>query len=370
MKIRTKIVGSGLVSLFFALLLGGIGLWGYNAMIDALAQNETSISAMRKHMEADMMHDAIRGDVLAALLVAPGDAAGAKEVTEAFDEHSERMRKVIAENAEARLPGTISQTIAELKPQADAYIASAKQVIGKALSGAQDGRALRAEFDKAFEALEERNEAVSELIEDQAKSSREHQDHSIHTSERWLIVTLLATCVALALLSWSLLKAVLTPLNKIILNTQAISQGDLQHSMGAHGDDELGQLQSVIEQMQSNLRQMIATIRSQSDGLHGTSRTLGDTARQIVSSADQQAHSATSMAASMEQMIANISQINQHADSARTISAQSEQLASSGGQVILGVVEGMNRIAEVVNQSSGKITALDASSEDIHSIIK
>ncbi len=84
---------------------------------------------------------------------------------------------------------------------------------------------MRAEFDTAFSALEERNEAVSELIENQAQSSREHQDSSIHTSERWLIVTLLATCVALALLSWSLLKAVLTPLNKIILNTQAISQG-------------------------------------------------------------------------------------------------------------------------------------------------
>ena len=365
MKIRTKIIGSGFVSLFFTLLLGGIGVWGYHSMTEALVQNETSISAMRKHMEADMMHDAIRADVLAALLVAPGDTQAAKEVTEAFDEHTQRMRKVIAENAEAKLPKEVAQAIVELKPQVETYIDKAKQVIAKALSGAQDGRALRAEFDTAFSALEERNEAVSELIENQAQSSREHQDSSIQTSQTWLILTLLATCVALVLLSWSLLKAVLTPLNKIILNTQAISQGDLQRSMGAHGKDELGQLQSVIEQMQANLRQMIATIRNQSDELHGTSRTLGDTARHIVSSADQQAHSATSMAASMEQMMANISQIHQHADSARAISAQSEQLASSGGQVILGVVEGMNRIAEVVNQSSGKITALDASSEAV-----
>lgn len=370
MKIRTKVIGSGLVSLSFALLLGGIGLWGYHSMTEALVQNETSISAMRKHMEADMMHDAIRADVLAALLVKPGDAQGAKEVLEAFDEHTQRMRKVIAENAEAKLPGDVAKAIVELKPQVETYIDKAKQIIGKALGGTQDGHALRAEFDGAFSALEERNEAVSELIENQAQSSREHQDHSIQTSERWLIATLLATCVALALLSWSLLKAVLTPLNKIILNTQAISQGDLQRSMGAQSKDELGQLQGVIEQMQSNLRQMIATIRSQSDELHGTSQNLGNTARQIVSSADQQAQSATSMAASMEQMMANISQIHQHADSARTISAQSEHLASSGGQVILGVVEGMNRIAEVVNQSSSKITALDASSEDIHSIIQ
>src|SRR3546814_15392188 len=116
------------------------------------------------------------------------------------------------------------------------------QVIGKALAGAQDGRALRTEFDGAFSALEERNEAVSELIESQAHATRENQDHSIQTSERWLVFTLLATCVALALLSWSLLKAVLTPLNKIILNTQSISHGALQRSMGAKSKDELGQL--------------------------------------------------------------------------------------------------------------------------------
>jgi len=370
MKIRTKVIGSGLVSLSFALLLGGIGLWGHHSMTDSLAENETSISAMRKHMEADMMHDAIRADVLAALLVAPGDAQGAKEVLEGFDEHSQRMRKVIAENAEANLPADIAKAIVELKPQVDTYIDKAKQIIGKVLGGAQDVQALRTEFNAAFSVLEERNEAVSELIENQAQNARERQDDSIQSSGYWLIMTVLATCVALALLSWNLLKAVLTPLNKIILNTQAISQGDLQRSMGAQSKDELGQLQGVIEQMQINLRQMIATIRNQSDELHGTSRTLGDTARQIVSSADQQALSATSMAASMEQMMANISQIHQHADSARTISAQSEQLASSGGQVILGVVEGMSRIAEVVNQSSSKITALDASSEDIHSIIQ
>lgn len=168
MKIRTKIIGSGLVSLSFALLLGGIGLWGYHSMTEALVQNETSISAMRKHMEADMMHDAIRADVLAALLVKPGDAQGAKEVLEAFDEHTQRMRKVIAENAEAKLPGDVAKAIGELKPQVETYIDKAKQIIGKALSGSQDGHALRAEFDKAFSALEERNEAVSELIENQA----------------------------------------------------------------------------------------------------------------------------------------------------------------------------------------------------------
>ncbi|WP_204280605.1 hypothetical protein, partial [Providencia stuartii] len=37
----------------------------------------------------------------------------------------------------------------------------------------------------------------------------------------------------------------------------------------------------------------------------------------------------------------------------------------SGGQVFLNVVEGMSRIADVVNQSSTSITALGQSSDEI-----
>ncbi|WP_375139700.1 methyl-accepting chemotaxis protein [Pseudomonas japonica] len=72
----------------------------------------------------------------------------------------------------------------------------------------------------------------------------------------------------------------------------------------------------------------------------------------------------------MEQMMANITQVADHADTARGLSAQSEALAGSGGQVILGVVGSMTRIAEVVSQSSSSIVSLDASSEEIHSIIQ
>ncbi|WP_409077205.1 methyl-accepting chemotaxis protein [Pseudomonas sp. MRSN 12121] len=72
----------------------------------------------------------------------------------------------------------------------------------------------------------------------------------------------------------------------------------------------------------------------------------------------------------MEQMISNIAQVAEHARNAQDISAQSESLAGSGGQVILGVVDGMAHIAEAVNQSSQSITALGQSSEEIHSIIQ
>lgn len=149
-----------------------------------------------------------------------------------------------------------------------------------------------------------------------------------------------------------------------------IAQGNLQEPIGVDSNDEAGQLQRALGEMQENLRQMITIIRQESEELHDTSQSIGQTSQSIVHGASQQADSATSMAASMEEMITNISQISDHADNARVISAKSEELASSGGQVILNVVEGMSRIADVVNQSSTSITALGQSSDEIHSIIQ
>ncbi|WP_308726186.1 methyl-accepting chemotaxis protein, partial [Metapseudomonas otitidis] len=149
-----------------------------------------------------------------------------------------------------------------------------------------------------------------------------------------------------------------------------IAQGNLRNNIQVESRDEAGQLMEALAQMQNSLREMIASIRLESEELRGTATTLSDTSRGIVDGANQQAESAASMAAAMEQMITNIAQIADHARNAQGISAHSEGLASSGGQVILGVVDGMNRIAEAVNSSSNTITALGRSSEEIHSIIQ
>jgi methyl-accepting chemotaxis protein len=122
--------------------------------------------------------------------------------------------------------------------------------------------------------------------------------------------------------------------------------------------------------MQGYLKQMIDTIRRESEQLQSTAQHLNGASQSIVHSAREESDNATSMAAAMEQMIHNIAQIADHARNAQAISSQSEQLASSGGQVILGVVDGMSRIAEAVNESSSTITALGQSSEEIHSIIQ
>ncbi|MND89999.1 Methyl-accepting chemotaxis protein McpS [compost metagenome] len=225
-------------------------------------------------------------------------------------------------------------------------------------------------FERAFSELEERNEALSARIEQQVASTRNASEAAVAQSLWWLGGGMLVVCGLLGLLSRQLMLAVLRPLDQSIKVARSIAQGNLGNTVVVGSNDEAGQLQQALADMQNYLRQMIETIGAESEQLRHTARGLNDTSQNMVQGTGEQSDSATNMAAAMEQMITNIDQIAEHARSAQGISAQSERLAGSGGQVILGVVEGMNRISDAVNESSVTITALGQSSEEIYSIIQ
>lgn len=370
MSFRQKMVGFAVVSVLAAASLGAIGYLGQVRLGTALAETELNASALRNHLEGDMMHDALRADVLAAFLAGNTDTAGAAQVRSDLREHAERFQRVLNANSSLPLDADIKRELGALQPTLNAYIGQTEQIVEAALRDPLAARADLSAFERAFSELEEKNEALSARIEQQVASTRSASEAAQAQSLWWLLGGIVVVCGLLGVLSRQLLVAVLRPLEQSIKVARSIAQGNLGNVIAIDSNDEAGQLQQALSDMQNYLRQMIETIRAESEQLRQTARGLNDTSQGMVQGTGEQSDSATSMAAAMEQMITNIDQIAEHARSAQTISAQSEQLAGSGGQVILGVVEGMSRISDAVNESSSTITALGQSSEEIYSIIQ
>ena len=67
MSIRQKFIAFGGLVAVIALTIGAIGYWGINRQTRELEGVVVTSLALRNHMEGDMMHDALRADVLAAL---------------------------------------------------------------------------------------------------------------------------------------------------------------------------------------------------------------------------------------------------------------------------------------------------------------
>ena len=58
------LIGTGLLT---AVIMSLVSYLGNSQMATAVNDNEVSMTALRNHLEADMMHDALRADVLSAM---------------------------------------------------------------------------------------------------------------------------------------------------------------------------------------------------------------------------------------------------------------------------------------------------------------
>ena len=297
MNIRQKMIACGAISVVAAALLGGVGYWGQMRLAEVIASSELSVSALRNHLEGDMMHDALRADVLAAFYAPAGDTAAAAQVRADLREHSQWFQRTMAANAELPLSEDIRQAIGQSLPALNAYIAQAERIVDMALNDPQAARAEMPAFEQSFSELEEKNEALSELIEQHAAQVRNDGTQATENAA-WLLITgILLVCLLLGLLTSHLMKAVLRPLGKTIAVARAIAQGNLRSTIHVESDDEAGQLQQSLADMQNYLRQMIETIRRESEQLQSTAQQLSDASQSIVHSSREESDNATSMAA-------------------------------------------------------------------------
>ncbi len=79
--IKSQLILFGALAATFIALLGGTSLFAVRQLQSALDDTTRDALAIRNHLQGDMMHDALRGDVLAGAFAAKTDDA--KALTEA-----------------------------------------------------------------------------------------------------------------------------------------------------------------------------------------------------------------------------------------------------------------------------------------------
>ncbi|MEQ7756626.1 methyl-accepting chemotaxis protein [Xanthomonas hortorum] len=189
-----------LVAALALLALGGVGYNGQRGLLAAIAAQVISSDALRNHMQADMMHDALRGDVTAALLAASrqDDAAIAAART-SLGEHATEFRQSLEANRTLPLDPALRSELEAVTPTLQAYIAAADQVMTLAETHADSGTAY-ADFNDKFGQLETRMGAISERIlalNAANRSQAEHYSQRVMWQQGGAVV-LAFVCLALA----------------------------------------------------------------------------------------------------------------------------------------------------------------------------
>ncbi|MBY5753062.1 methyl-accepting chemotaxis protein [Rhizobium leguminosarum] len=248
-SIQHKIIIASIA--IFALAGGatGVGIWSASILSKNNAEGARTAQILRNHMQADMMHDALRSDALASLL-ASNPAAGIDVDTVKADlaEHEASFREMLDANKALAADDKTKTILASVEPPLLAYIASATQIVE--LAGKDPTAAMKAlpDFMAQFSTLE----AAMEQAGDQITAASEeisNRSSDINASVDIVLEALLASAALFAFgLYFITRKTVTKPILSLSNDMQRLAGGDTAIACTGIGrTDEIGTMASAVE---------------------------------------------------------------------------------------------------------------------------
>ncbi|HVJ03571.1 MAG TPA: methyl-accepting chemotaxis protein [Sphingomonas sp.] len=247
---QAAIVMVGLVT-----LSGGTGIWAAWEQSSALRSQTEVASLLRNHMQADMMHDAIRADALAALQAAdPASGINPADVAKDLAEHVGQLKEAIAADTAYAGSAQVADAARALPAAVDAYIRAAGDVV--ALAGRDATAAERGlpGFFEQFRALEGSMERTSDAIEGHAEEVANAAERLGWIAMIVLVVALAGAILVTALLSAAVRRVLVNPLLALAATMRELGAGKLQVDIPSTGrDDELGDMAQAMESFRAQL---------------------------------------------------------------------------------------------------------------------
>jgi methyl-accepting chemotaxis protein len=352
------LVGAGALSLsaFAVISVQALQATGDRAG-DLVASNHATAEAL----EADMMHDAVRADVLAALMSrTTHDYQTA--VTDLAD-HSANLRDIIATISEENLSPEVTAAVEAVAPDVEAYLQSADEIVTMVAANRDSAQAEYPAFGEAFSALEASLPSVGEAIAAEASQAEELTTEERSTAITLLLIVAGAGVAVLSALGWFITVSVVRPLRRVGAVLSAMAEGDLRATSGVESRDEVGQMAAALEVSMANVREVMTAIGDSSTTLASATEELSASAQDMARLADESSVQSGIVATAAGQVSTNV----------QTVSAGSEQMGASIREIAQNASEVSRVAAQAVtaaDSTTATVAKLGESSLEIASVVK
>ncbi|BEU99565.1 HAMP domain-containing methyl-accepting chemotaxis protein [Novosphingobium olei] len=243
-----------------------ISLIGMSRQQEAMHAIAGATDLLRNHMEADMGHDAIRGEVVSIVASrqtgAIDGAAAASELRTRIDDFAQHMATT-AKAADA--PG-----VAKARARADAafraYVDIARQIADEAAAGRVPDDAKLRQFQQLFEELEGEMAKVSDAVQAHVAETSGDAD-AIAGQARWMtIASLLIILLALAGVARTGRRFLIDPILSLAARVRELADGKLDVMVSGDGrSDEIGDLARSVCDLRDGLAEAKAETARQAD---------------------------------------------------------------------------------------------------------
>ncbi|MBU1377634.1 MAG: HAMP domain-containing protein [Alphaproteobacteria bacterium] len=241
-SINGKVVAAGAIVLILASATSAAGLWAATHLSGALTRAMTSSEVVRLHMDSDMMHDALRADVLMALRAAdPTTGVTFAQVKRDLGEHSKAFRDDIARNKTLATDPASRAALAAVEAPLGDYITGAETIVTLAATDPAAASAAMPGFLKQFTTLEGAMEQATDKIEASANAEAAAAKSAAFNAQILMGGLILVGIAVTGLIVVAARRILVKPLVDVTSALDRLSKGDLSVDPPHTGrKDEIG----------------------------------------------------------------------------------------------------------------------------------
>ncbi|WP_028456180.1 methyl-accepting chemotaxis protein [Chitinilyticum litopenaei] len=368
LTIRLRLAILTALAVLLVLTSGLVGLFSSKGLTERLMAAGVIMAAIRNQGAADMMHDAIRGDVL-AMYQAVGSGATPEDlaaIERDFAEHGEEFNARLAANAALALSPAERAALAALKPRIATYLQQAAQTL-QAFRAGQHDAAVYAAFQQSFAELEDSMEAFSNLLEQRAATERTATER-VERLTGWVQqATLWGGVTLILLLSWILAASIAQPLQQLQQFLAGLGT-DLSRRLPAAGRDEVADIARACNVLLEDLSRLVGAVRQSAQELERTAGALAGDTSALRERAGNSSALVMRTATQAEQIAATADEVREHVLRSDEAIRRAAALAEQSAGRMEDVVRNSERLGSTTSAAAVQIESLAASAREIESL--
>jgi methyl-accepting chemotaxis protein len=359
--IVARVLLMGAAGLVSVALVGGFAIYSSGRQAAANREIAAVSAGMSRQWNADMMHDALRADVMASMY-AKTDAQRAEYAVAEVTDHGQTL----VENYDAAAltaPASLRDEYVRVRPAVLEYAETAETVVN---SGARAASLLPG-YLELYGQLEE---DLGGLDDGMAAAVQSASDEGVAEAGKsvWIIALAIIAAVLITVLAGlRTLGAVRRPLREMLSGLRAAADCDLTVRVRVLRRDELGAMANALNGAMGSIRDTVAATASSVGSLTAASgdlRTLaGDLDTSAVRTSEQAQHADTSarhvssavsdMNSATDQLSASIRQIARQTSTATETTRSASENAAQTAEAVARLADASREVGDIVRLITG-----------------